>query len=321
MPGATTEYKLFRSDVAGTVTPAKGATRLSSPGEKLSVGNMMYFCATEPGTGNELYSYDGDTAIRLTDIALGPLNGIPDQSTELGVYIRNMPALYKGLIYFCGSSDGPSYQLYRYDPSTAKASLVHTINPGGDAKVGNLYVYRNELYFTATTPATGTELWKYNDTTCALYADIWPGVKSGMAFRYYPSASGPELPSYAAFTEFKGDLYFKAQDSLHGYELWRIKGPAPSGVERIELGGTVLIHPNPATSAVTLDLTLQEARKLAIFVYDMAGRQIYSLHLKDYGPGSHQIGLPLQGLSAGQYVYRLNGEGGATLATGVITKQ
>jgi ELWxxDGT repeat protein len=321
MPSAAPNMKLFRSDVAGTVTLAKGATRLTYPGEKLLVGNKLYFCASEPGTGNELYSYDGDTAIRLTDIAAGALNGIPVENQAAGAhYFRNMPAVYNGRIYFCGSSDGASYQLYRFDPATGVASLVHTVNPAGDAKVGNLYVYRNALYFTAFTPATGTELWKYNDTTCVLYADVRPGPRSGMAYHY--NASLPETPSYAAFTEFKGDLYFKAQDSAHGYELWRIKGPVSNvGVQQVGFNGNVSVHPNPATSAVTLDLTLQEARKLVIFVYDMSGRQVYSSTLKAYGPGSHQVGLPLQGLSAGQYVYRLNGEGGAAFATGVITKQ
>ena len=137
------------------------------------------------------------------------------------------------------------------------------------------------------------------------------------------STSLPEQRTYAAFTEFQGDLYFKAQDSLHGYELWRIKGPVtvPSGVERIQLGGTLSVHPNPASSAVTMDLTLQEARKLAILVYDMAGRQVYGSELKTFSPGSHQILLPLQGLSAGQYVYRLNGAGGTVFATGVLTRQ
>lgn len=321
IPSTPPESKLFRVDVAGVVTIAKGATALTYPGEKLLVGNKIYFGATEPGTGSELYSYDGDTAIRLTDIAPGPLDGIPQENAVKGAfYLRNIPALYKGLIYFCGSADGTNNQLYAYNPSDGKTKLVQTINPAGDAKVGNLYVYRNALYFTAYTPATGTELWRYNDTTCSLYADIWPGPRTGMAFHY--GTSTPELPSYAAFTEFQGDLYFKAQDSLHGYELWRIKGPVtPNGVENIALSGTVSMHPNPTSADVTMDLTLQESRTLALFLYDMAGREVYASPAKAYSAGKYQMVLPMQTLSAGQYIYRLSGAGGAALATGVLIRK
>lgn len=320
MPSAPLEYKLFRSDIAGAVTLAKGATRLINPGEKLLVGSKIYFSAYEPATGNEFYSYDGDTAIRITDIASGPLNGAYYEGTSLGgLYMRNKPTLYNGSIYFIGSADGVNYQLYAYNPATNNTTLVHTINPGGDGKVSNFYVYKNLLYFTAYTPAAGTEIWTYDGVTCALYADVWPGPKSGMAYKY--SSTTPEQNTYVAFTEFKGDLYFKAQDSLHGLELWRIQAPVTTGVQRASFNGRVSVYPNPATSAVTLAITMKESRKLKIVVSDIAGKQVFSTSPKLYHSGEEQVSIPMQEFSNGQYVYYVKDEAGGAVSSGVLTKQ
>ena len=320
--GFGTVSKLFSAGVAGAATLAKGATHLTSAAEKLLVGNKIYFTAYEPATGAELYSYDGDTAIRLTDIAPGMLNGLALPSLN-NRPLRDKPALYKDAIYFPGSTDGVSSQLYAYNLSTGRTSLMHTINPGGDGIVSNLYVYRDSLFFTANTAAAGVELWMFDGDidSCALYADIWPGPNSGMAGG---NGSTPKNP-YVAFTEFKGDLYFKAQDGGHGVELWRIKGPAAggpvTGVQQVRLNGSISVYPNLASVEAILDVSLQEDMKLSFSLSDMSGRLVYSTGMKIYQKGSNKVGVPMQGLSAGQYQYHVLGERGGTLAAGVITKQ
>lgn len=319
MPSTAMQYKLYRAATDGTFTPAKGAKTLINPGDKLVVGDTMYFTAYETATGNELYKYDGDTAIRITDIAVGPLNGASYDTGSSGIPMRNTPTLYHGSIYFTGSADGINYQLYAYSPVSGKAALVHTVNPTGNGKVSNLYVYKNALYFTAWTPSTGLELWRFNDTTCVLYADIWPGPKSGMTL-----TSGPAFPdevTYAAFAEFKGDLYFKAQDSLHGRELWRIQAPVTTGVQQASFNGRVSVFPNPATFAVTLAITLTDSRKLKIVVSDIAGREVFSTSSKLHHAGEERVSIPMQQLSQGQYVYRVVDDSGSSIATGVITRQ
>jgi ELWxxDGT repeat protein len=84
-------------------------------------------------------------------------------------------------------------------------------------------------FFVASTPTTGTELWKLDSTgvRAVLVKDINPG-------------SAASTPS--ALTEVNGVLFFVADDGAHGVELWRSDGMA---------GGTVLfrdINPGPGSS-------------------------------------------------------------------------
>ena len=89
--------------------------------------------------------------------------------------------------------------------------------------------YKGQLFFTASTPEHGEELWRSNGTKTGtrLVKDIAPGPASG-------GAVGP--------TVVNGILYFTAWTEEYGLELWRSDGTTngtrllqrhPSGAGRL----------------------------------------------------------------------------------------
>ncbi|HOR29229.1 MAG TPA: hypothetical protein PLG73_14535 [Candidatus Sumerlaeota bacterium] len=109
--------------------------------------------------------------------------------------------------------------------SAADFSLVGDINPGVDGSNPRaLYVFNGNLYFRAHTPESGLELWKVDSTTKSpiLIKDINPGLSDGLEYTEPHSSLCPNTqPYYAALG---GNLYFAADDGLHGLELWRTDG-------------------------------------------------------------------------------------------------
>jgi ELWxxDGT repeat protein len=179
-------------------TAAPVDTAKISPFAPVVVGNTLYFIGNQLATLSELYSYDGSSISRLTDLAPGAKHGV-----------LNRLAAYKGEVYFGGSVDGTDFQLYKYDTQSHSAVLVHTLNPSGNGDVGELIAYKSSLYFTARAAATGIELWKYNGSSCSIVADIWPGTMGGF---FKPKWASPYLTGHLYFTASDGtmDLSFGA---------------------------------------------------------------------------------------------------------------
>lgn len=77
----------------------------------------------------------------------------------------------------------------------------------------------NTVYFRANDGQNGFELWS-SDGTAATLVDIWPGYHS-MGSHYYESLPASSFP--VGLTEGDGNLFFAADDGLHGYELWIVE--------------------------------------------------------------------------------------------------
>ncbi|WP_323216879.1 ELWxxDGT repeat protein, partial [Pseudanabaena sp. CCNP1317] len=93
-------------------------------------------------------------------------------------------------------------------------SLVKDINPGSaSSSASNFTDIGGTLYFTATDPTNGVELWKSDGTAggTTLVKDINPG-------------NGSSSPN--SFTNFGGTLFFSADDGTNGVELWKSDGTA-----------------------------------------------------------------------------------------------
>lgn len=113
-------------------------------------GSKLYFVANDSAYGNELYSYDGVNAKRLTDIVVGTVSSVRVNS------IGNM-AYYKWAIYFVGVGTAGNTPLYKYDTATQTASLVHNI-ASANGIIQLLSSTPNKLYFQALTTTYGYEL-------------------------------------------------------------------------------------------------------------------------------------------------------------------
>jgi ELWxxDGT repeat protein len=263
--------------------------------------NKIYGVGSSSSFGYEIYSYDGISVKRITDVTAGKGNGF-------GAMGAGGPlAFYKGSIYFAGAADGNNYQLYAFEPQSGSTRLVYTVNPAGNGRVGSLYVYKSKLYFKGWTPTLGHELYVYDGASTRLVADIWPGPGNGT----------PISGSY--FSELKGYLYFTANDSTHGEELWRLHDA--TGIQAANWSGSASVHPNPAIDATTLSIDLQSPQLLRISISDISGKEVYNHGIKPFPSGRNEIILPLQGFASGQYVYRITEAAGAQLAAGAIVKQ
>jgi ELWxxDGT repeat protein len=260
----------------------------------LVAGGKFYFIGGEAGYASEVWSYDGSTLKRMTDVAPG-----------LGKGAENSLGYYNGEVYFSGSTDGSKFQLYKIS-SDGKAVLVYTVNPSGTANLQDFITYKNNLYFIANTAASGAELWKYNGTSCSMVADLYPDV-------------GSVKDGDIDYAIYNGHLYFQGSNGKHNNELFRLNDP--TGIENVAWSGSVSVHPNPATTSASLTLILRNPESLQITITDITGREVYSTGVRNYAAGEHAVTLPLNALAAGQYIYRVGGSNGELLVSGKLIKE
>jgi ELWxxDGT repeat protein len=275
---------------------ASGAAS-STPVNLVEINSKLYFSASTSTYGRELYSYDGSSVLRVTDVASGAGNGVYPSTANVIMGLNNV-------VYFSGSSTGTGYQLYKFDPSTGNATLVYNINPGGDAAPSNFVVYKGNLYFSAFTSTAGREIWWFDGTTTNMVTDLNPGIGNSAATDFYVWAN---------------NLYFNASNGTSGFELFRINDP--TSVKNVAFGGQLSVFPNPAPGDVTLDLSLDKAEALRISVYDIQGRIVWEKAQTRYNAGTTKIVLPATRFAAGTYCYLLQNADGRQAISGSFIKE
>src|ERR687892_607557 len=106
--------------------------------------------------------------------------------------------------------------------ATVTAALVKDINPAGSGAPDSLIASAGTLFFVADGDFAGGELWKSDGTAAGtvMVKDIYPHVDDDYAYR----------PDW--LTDVGGTLFFSADDSTHGRELWKSDGTE---------GGTMMV--------------------------------------------------------------------------------
>jgi ELWxxDGT repeat protein len=94
--------------------------------------------------------------------------------------------------------------------------LVADLNPTGLSFAAGLTVVGDHAFFRADNGTNGTELWITDGTTA--------GTTMVKDIRTTPSVSSSASPNN--LTPFNGQLYFDANDGVHGFEMWRSDGTA-----------------------------------------------------------------------------------------------
>ncbi|MGH7268453.1 MAG: ELWxxDGT repeat protein [Candidatus Rokuibacteriota bacterium] len=222
--------ELWTSDgtAAGTllladIRPGPGG---SVPDLAVVANGTLFFRADDGAHGSELWKTDGTTGgtSLVADIAPGAVGSGPMQLTA-----------WNGMVFFWRWESGP-LRLWRSDGTAAGTVRVADVD-GLCSGLTHWGVHPRPLaagtalFFHATDPAHGCELWRTDGTAAGtrLVKDINPG----------PADSHP---GFARFTVVDGTLFFDADDGVHGSELWRSDGTEP---------GTTLvadIDPGPASS-------------------------------------------------------------------------
>jgi len=190
-----------------------GAGKSSYPMNLYSYKNLCFFQADDGTNGIELWKSDGTATgtIMVKDIYPGSFgfwganSSSPQYFTELN-----------GYLYFQATSS-VGRELWKTDGTDTGTKIVKDIYPGsgygGAYSSSPTYLTKvgNNIFFAATTPAGGTELWKTDGTTAGtvIVKNINPVAK----------ASSNPNNLYA----IGNILYFVASDGVHGPELWKVE--------------------------------------------------------------------------------------------------
>jgi len=242
--------ELWRSDgtEAGTYLLKDifvGATFSSSPNSMIEMNGEVYFAALEDNftTGIELWKTDGTEqgTNLLKDLHPGLASGAPQQLTNVN-----------GTLYFLADSDfANGYELWKSNGTEAGTVMVRDIG----STAHNLTAVGNRLFFTFNDGVNGKELWTSDGTFFGTtqVENIGPGATSGL-----PGAAAQGRSEYF---NFEGKLYFRANDGVHGRELWRSDGTA-AGTEMVkDIDGT-------AGDSMTFDASFEQLGNELFFAWD-----------------------------------------------------
>jgi trimeric autotransporter adhesin len=214
---ASSNYELWKTDgteLGTTLVKEIHSTASSNPANFKVMGNEVFFTATNGVNGIELWKTDGtDTGtVMISDID-------PNQAAYSGP--GNLTVM-NNLLYFTATTAANGNELYVTNgiPDGTVGADTHRVTDlaagTASSSPGNLTPLGEKLIFTATTTATGVEVFAYDSVggTSYLLKDIKPGGTS----------SSPSL-----FTVLGNKVIFKASDyvntsSLYGSELWSTDG-------------------------------------------------------------------------------------------------
>lgn len=161
-----------------------------------------------------------------------------------------------GILYFPANDGLHSRELWRSDGTEEGTYMLKNIlpdrppceHPAFDcgfiwndmgSEIDSLTTVGERMYFTANDGQHGRELWISDGTEegTSMLADIASGAQH--AFRE-ESRGRPESYSSAQFTALDDDVFFVADDGIHGRELWKTDGTTVGThlVRDIRLGDT-----------------------------------------------------------------------------------
>ena len=194
-------------------SPATGPESYGRYGRSNSSGiyeSRLFFSASSPGYGAELWSTDGNSAslvANLSDAGSAGPSGFVVYKNAFWFHVFGGKSVGKCEPIHCDrpqnpdpeqSGQGTLRQLWKYDGDVA--SLVRGSPPGVR---GPMFVLKGDLYFH-THDYGGAAIWRYDNECFAVVSE-------------FVSSS----PLNGAVV-FEGELYFWADDGVHGYQLWKL---------------------------------------------------------------------------------------------------
>ncbi len=191
------------------IDPAGGQFHFWDEGDNnVSFNGILFFMANDGVYGNELWKSDGTEGgtIRVKDINPGAGGSFP----------RGF-ALVNGTIFFTANDGAHGYELWKSDGTENGTVLIRDIHPGNGHSSPNYLVDANgTVFFWADDGVHGLELWKSDGTEggTSMVKDIHPTSGS---LGYFPRFDGAGVG---------GTLFFRADDGIHGAELWVSDGTA-----------------------------------------------------------------------------------------------
>ncbi|MFO0999029.1 MAG: hypothetical protein U0936_01720 [Planctomycetaceae bacterium] len=199
-----------------------------------NVNGTLYFRATDALNGLELWRINSAGVAEIVEdsvfgsgINVGGDSSFPDDLT-----------IVNGTLYFSAIDNVNGQELWRIN-SAGVAEMVEDALPGGGinsgsnhSSPGTLLNVNGTLYFQATDGVNGFELWRISS---AGVAEMVENAVPGGGIHSGSNSSNPR-----SLSNVNGTLYFRANDGVNGYELWRIgsTGVAEIVEDAVPGGGT-----------------------------------------------------------------------------------
>jgi ELWxxDGT repeat protein len=212
---------------------------------------VVYFQVSEQG-GPRIWRSDG------TEAGTVPLSSIApslDGTTFFGT-----AAVSGSVLYFAARSPETGLELWRTDGTAGGTFLLKDINPGPASGVPSncdpvcatlsFVAVPGGLIFWAADPATGAELWRTDGTSAGTVAlpEIVPGPGSPAGGLLFPAGRR---------------VYFRADDGVHGPELWALELEA--GAVAVDDAGAVT-EGDDTNGTVTFTVRLESAAPQTVLV-------------------------------------------------------
>ena len=231
-----------------------------NPRDLTSVGNKLFFTAATDGSADEnreLWVSDGTqlgTKVVL-DINPGDPASNPGWLTRLG-----------SDLYFVADDGDHGNELWVTDGTIANTRIVGDIQLGAEgSEPKSLFAYGGNLYFSAEKNKD-RELWRYdplNDNLELFYNINNPLLRRGNNELFDQKSGYPQ-----DFARINDELWFTADDGVHGRELWKTNGKKE---------GTVMVADLTRKSSNSAISNLVEMGGYAFFVAssDDARREVF----------------------------------------------
>lgn len=298
----------------------------SYPQNFVAIGNKLFFTVSvPPPAGSVVYESDGTTA--GTNVFSRPgFNHInsnfimpwrnkiylnsgftsPDalwytDGTIAGtdsvkkVDFAGWPVVYNDKLYFAGSTPGSGIELMVSDGTKAGTKLLADIISGPDGSAPSyLTLYKNKIYFIAQSSLGDTQLYVSDGTDTGTHKVINPlGTQTNPL----------SVTAFNGFKEMDGKLFFAANYSGNGAELWSLEDTSkPVGIAQVAKSLPVInIYPNPARDEFTLQIGNVTIKSGDIEMYDVTGRMLIQKQLVE---GQTNATLQTGSIPAGIYIIK-----------------
>ncbi|MBL0342892.1 MAG: T9SS type A sorting domain-containing protein [Bacteroidetes bacterium] len=261
------------------VKDIRTGTISSNSGSFYPFNNKVCVDADDGINGTEPWVSDGTVTgtFMLTDVYSGSSSGAP-------FFLSNV----SNKLYLKANNNTNGTELWKTDGTTAGTVLVKDINPGSVSGCCGEGITVNGIYYFPAIDISqfNQELWKSNGTVAGTIklAEIYPGNGGSNPHNFNVS----------------GDyLYFVANDSTHGDELYAAKIsntlPIPLLPSQQKLNDeqneNITVHPTVSEGIYSLNLTSSSNEKLLIRVTNITGQIILSKEIMESHYDSNEINI------------------------------
>jgi len=286
--------------ISGTVTLSNGSTPLS---------NTPIYLITHDPILNSLTAIDSTLTDTMGYYSFCNTQGADTvylkAAPQLPAYPNHLPTYADTAIYWNNALDFLSTAM----PLTVDWSVIGGSNPGGPGFVGGLISAGANKTTGVGDPVPGAQVFLYSTTW-----NTYIGTTNTDANGYF---SFPALPygDYEISVDVPGvdevnvpavtlSSQIPSLDSLdlrlHSTYLELF---IPTSIISPSVNATVDIYPNPAQDLQTIRVTLSDAQKMDIALFDLMGRKITSVANGNFDQGEQRF--LLQGLSTGTYFLKI----------------